>query len=277
MTNESTMPKPGRIGLCAYSLIRRVRAEQPWLRLLQLDLPREAKTVFGLDTVEVYSGFLESHDRRYLDRIREQAKEFGVCLHGMAVDAPYSDICSADENERRIAVAENMVYIPVAQRLGLAYFRINTGGQNPPTPHEVEQAARSFKDLTDVAWNCGVRIAIENHGGVSLSPPAVKQIIETVGRDRVVTVPDIGNFGQNNEEAYAKVAAMAPYAIAIHAKLYNFDEAGEAGNISLKRMVEAVAPSGFRGPWSIECSAPDAWHTNETVLKSKALLQKYLA
>jgi sugar phosphate isomerase/epimerase len=276
MTNEPAARKPGRIGLCAYSLIRRVRAEQPWLRLFQLDLPKEAKQVFGLDTVEVYNNFLESHDRRYLDRIREQANEMGVCLYGMAVDVPFSDVCADDETERKVAVAENMVYVPVAQRLGLAYFRINTGGENPPTPRQVEQATKSFKELTDVAWDRGIRIAIENHGGLSLSPPAIQQVIEAVGRDRVVTLPDIGNFGKG-EDAYGKVAAIAPYAIAIHAKLWGFDEAGEATNIDAKRMVQAVEGAGFRGTWSIETNAPDAWHTNEAVLKSKALLQKYLS
>ena len=96
MTNGSAAPKPGRIGLCAYSLRLRVRAEQPWMRLLQMDLPKEAKDVFGIDTVELYSGFLESTDGRYLDRIRSQAADKGVCLHGMAVDAPYGDLCAAD-------------------------------------------------------------------------------------------------------------------------------------------------------------------------------------
>jgi sugar phosphate isomerase/epimerase len=200
----------------------------------------------------------------------------GVCLHGMAVDVPYGDICAADESERKIAVAQNMVYVPVAQRLGLAYFRINTGGDNPPTPRQIEQAIRSLKELTDVAWNCGVRIAFENHGGLSLSTAGVIQIIEAVGRDRMATLPDIGNFGKG-EDAYEKIAQIVPYAVAIHAKVYNFDEAGEAGNIDFKRMAAAVSGAGFRGTWSIETNAPDAWHTNEAVLKSKALLQKYLA
>jgi sugar phosphate isomerase/epimerase len=275
MTTESAPAKPGRIGLCCYSLLRRVRCEQPWLRFQQIDFPKEAKRVFGLDTVEVYSGFLESHDRRYLDRIREQAKEEGVCLHGMAVDMPYSDICALDEAERKVAVAQNMVYVPVAARLGLAYYRINTGGQNPPTAQEIEQATKSLKELTDVASARGIRIAFENHGGLSLSPAAVQQIIEAVGKDRMCTLPDIGNFGKG-EDAYEKVGQMMPYAVAIHAKIHTFDESGEATNISLKRMVEVVAKSGFKGPWSIETTAPDAWHTNENILKSKALLEKYL-
>jgi sugar phosphate isomerase/epimerase len=275
MTSESVSAKPGRIGLCCYSLLRRVRCEQPWLRFQQIDFPKEAKRVFGIDTVEVYSGFLESHDRRYLDRIRDQAKEEGVCLHGMAVDMPYSDICAADEAERKVAVAQNMVYVPVAHRLGLAYYRINTGGQNPPTPQEIEQAAKSLKELTDVAWARGVRIALENHGGLSLSPQAVKQIIESVGKDRMATLPDIGNYGKG-EDAYEKIAQMAPYAVAIHAKIHTFDESGEATNIDLKRMVAAAASAGFKGTWSIETTSGDPWHTNESILKSKALLQKYL-
>ena len=275
MMTQTASPKPGRIGLCAYSLRLRIRAEQPWLRLFQMDLPREAKDVFGIDTLELYSGFLESTDRRYLDRIRSQAAEKGVCLHGLAVDAPYGDLCAADETDRKVAVAQNTVYLPVAHRLGLAYYRVNTGGENPATPRDIEQAIKSLKELSAVAWDRGVRIAIENHGGLSLDPSAVIQVIEAVGRDRLATVPDIGNFGKG-EDAYARIAQLAPYAVAVHAKVYSFDDAGEAGNIDLKRMVAAVSAGGFRGTWSIETSSPDAWHANECVLKSKALLQKYL-
>ena len=276
MTNESAPRRPGRIGLCCYSLIRRIRAEQPWLRLLQLDLPREAKEVFGLDTVELYNEALETHHPRYLDRIRSQAAEFGVCLHGMAVDVYYGDLCAADEAERKVAVARNLAHVPLAQRLGLAYFRVNTGGHNPAEPADVQRAVRSLRELTDVAWSRGIRVAIENHGGISLDPAAVGQVIEAVGRDRLATLPDIGNFG-SGEDAYDKVARMMPYAVAVHAKLYNFGENGEAGNIDLKRMVQVAQAAGFQGPWSIECSAPDAAHADETVLKAKALLLKYLA
>lgn len=275
MTSELSAAKPGRIGLCAYSLIRRVRSESAWDRLGQLNLPREAKKVFGIDTVELYNGFMETTERRYLDRIREQAKEEGVCLHGMAVDVPYGDICSANETDRKIGVAQNMVYVPVAQRLGLAYFRINTSGSTPPAPGEIDRAIRSLKELTDVAWDRGIRVCIENHGGLSLDPQAVRQIIETVGKDRMATVPDIGNFG-SEESAYGKIAQLAPFAVSVHAKLHHFDDSGEATNISLKRMAEAIAATGFRGTWSIETTSPDAAHTNENVLKSKALLQKYL-
>ena len=59
-------------------------------------------------------------------------------------------------------------------------------------------------------------------------------------------------------------------------KLHTFDESGEATNIDLKRMVDVVAAAGFKGTLSIETTSPDAAHTNENILKSKALLQKYL-
>ena len=275
MASNPVTSKPGRIGLCCYSLVRRIRAEQPWLRFQQLDLPREAKEVFGLDTVEFWSEGLETHHPRYLDRIRAQAEELGVCLHGMAVDVFYGDLCAADEAERKVAVARNLAFVPVAERLGLAYFRVNTGGRNPTERDDVEQAVRSLRKLTDVAWDRGIRVAIENHGGLSLDPAAVAEVIETVGRDRMATLPDIGNFG-SGEDAYDKVARMMPYAVAVHAKLLNFREDGEAGNIDLKRMVKVAQTAGFRGTWSIESVAPDAGRTDETILKSKELLEKHL-
>lgn len=271
----ASMRKPGRIGLSCWSMRYRIWVEPASARFPQADFPREAKRAFGLDTVELYNNFLASTDDAYLDGIVKQAEEEGVCLHGMAVDVRHGNMCAADEAERKIAVAQNMIWIPVARRLGLAYFRANTGGTNPPAAGEMERAIRSYRELTDVAWNYGIRIAIEDHGGISYTVAAIKQLIEAVGKDRMCTLPDIGNF--SDAGAYDKIAVMAPYAVAAHAKLFDFGPDGEAGNISLKRMVAVLSAAGFRGPWSIETGDPDAKAADDAIRKSKALLEKHLA
>ena len=72
-----------------------------------LSILTEAKEVFGVDTVELYNEALETHHPRYLDRIRAQADQVGVCLHGMAVDVAYGDLCAADEAERAFGPAQS--------------------------------------------------------------------------------------------------------------------------------------------------------------------------
>ena len=65
---------------------------------------------------------------------------------------------------------------------------------------------------------------IENHGGISGDPDAVVQIIKASG-NLVRTAPDFGNF--KPAIRYEGLAKLMPYAIAVHAKLFEFDANGD--------------------------------------------------
>lgn len=259
-----------RIALAGWSINRRFRRDDNPLQLL--DFPRVAREEFGFDAVELNSPFFESKDPEYLDQLLAEGQKHGVAFTGMAVDGT-GDPASTDEAERQEAVELIRAWFPVAQRLGLPFFRANTGGRGKEdNPEAFAASVKSFRELAAEAESAGVKLVIENHGGISATPEKMVALVKAVDSPAFGTLPDFGNFPA--EIRYDGIAQIAPYALGVHAKMLEFDENGEEPNIDIGRLVKIIHDSGYQGDWGIEYEGPGDDH--EGVLKSKALLEKHL-
>jgi len=250
------------VALAGWSLVRRFKAEEN--PLLLLDFPRVAVEEFGISVVELNNVFMASHEPDYLEELNQAAKRYGVKMIGMAVDGT-GDLSQVDESARKQAVANAKAYFPIAKALGLGFFRVNTGGQANGPEEMVQACINSYRELAEEGAKTGIRITIENHGGLSTDPDVVVRIMEEVGTPWIGTLPDFGNYP--DEIRYEGIAKMAPYAAACHAKFREFDENGEDPRIDAKRLLGIMRDTGFDGYVCIEI--PD-------VLKAKALLEKYI-
>lgn len=279
------------ISLAGWSLNRRFRREQDPLTLLEF--PSVAKEEFGITAVELNNPFFASTDDAYLNELVEAAKRAGVVFTGMAVDGT-GDPASLDEEARKQSVQSVLPWFKVSKKLGLPLFRVNTGGHgNEMNPKAVDQCIKSFKELVKEAEATGVKIVIENHWGISINPLNTVRIIEEVDNPMLGTLPDFGNFPdpqnpnllealqeaaggiEGTEVRYWGVELMAPYALAVHAKMHTFDENGEDPRIDIRRCVRIMRAANYSGYWGIEYEG--AGDDHEGVLKSKALLEKCLA
>lgn len=278
------------ISLAGWSINRRFRREEDPLTLLEY--PGVVKEEFGISAVELNSPFFLSTDDTYLKDLVEAGKRAGVVFTGMALDGT-GDPSSLDETARQESVNSILPWFQVSKKLGLPLFRVNTGGHgNETEPRAVEQCIKSFRELVKQAEATGVKIVIENHWGISVNPHNTVQIIKEVGSEMLGTLPDFGNFPdaenprgiegvqdaigdmEPNEIRYWGVELMAPYALAVHAKMYTFDAAGEDPRVDVERLVRIMKDAGYSGYWGIEFEGPGDDH--EGVLKSKALLEKYI-
>lgn len=280
-----------KISLAGWSINRRFRREENPLPLLEF--PKVAKEEFGIDAIELNNVFFASTDESYLTELKEAAEAAGVAMVGMAVDQT-GDPSAADENERLESVEKAKVWFPVAKSLALPSFRVNTGGHGRESdPEALKQCIKSFTELAKEAEAYGVKIVIENHWGISCNPKNIVRIIEEVGSDHLGTLPDFGNFPDEsrpkeweaikddvpedmtpNELRYWGMELMAPYALGVHAKMYEFDEEGNEVRFDVPRCVEIIKASGFDGYWGIEYEGSADDH--EGVMKSKALLERLL-
>ena len=283
------MPK---ISLAGWSLHRRFLNQESPLKLL--DFPRVAKDEFGIDAIELNNVFFESTEEAYLSQLKQAAAEAGVALVGMAVDRT-GDPSSLDESQRKESVAAARQWFPVAKSLGLPFFRINTGGHGRESdPESLKRCIESFKELAREAEDYGVKLVIENHWGISANPLNIVRIVEEVGSPYLGTLPDFGNFPDERrpevleavkpalpegvapeELRYWGLELMAPYAVGVHAKMYEFDERGNDTRIDVARCVEIIRGAGFDGYWGIEFEG--AGDDHEGVVKSKELLERLLA
>jgi len=90
------------------------------------------------------------------------------------------------------------------------------------------------------------------------------------------TLPDFGNFelGDGQEyDRYRGVAEMMPFAKAVSAKSYGFDEAGNETTIDYPRMLKIVKDAGYRSFLGIEYEG-DKHSEPEGVRLTKALLER---
>ena len=85
--------------------------------------------------------------------------------------------------------------------------------------------------IAEYARSFGVRTCTENHGYFSQDAARVLSLYKAVGDDNFGLLCDIGNFMCADEDPVASVAAVAPYAVHVHAKdFYLFRGKEPTGN-----------------------------------------------
>ena len=242
---------PYRISLAQWSLHRTLQAGD----LDPLDFPAFARDRFGLDAVEYVNSFFadRARDHMYLDELRRRAGATGVRSLLIMVDGE-GRLGDPDPDARTRAVDRHQPWVDAAARLGCHSIRVNAATDGPP-----EEAAALVADglarLTEYAAELGLNVIVENHGGLSSNAAWLAGVIRRVDHPRCGTLPDFGNFtlaDGNRYDAYRGVAELMPYARAVSAKSYDFDDRGAETSIDYRRMMRIVVEAGYRGYVGIE-------------------------
>ena len=258
------MPK---ISVTSYSLHRHIGKE-----ISLLDFPRLAREEFGLDAIELINSHIESVEREYLDALKNNvAQNRQRIVH---ISAGHGNISQRDEKQRLKDVQVLLGWLDVASYLGAPAIRIDTGSQQGDP--DLSITIDSYERLAARARKLGLKITLENHGGISWDPQNIVQIIETVGTDVMGTCPDLMNYlaldANDVEGVYAKLRVIAPYAVILHAKGYEFGPDGEEKHIEYARLAEIF--ESFDGYWSVEFEGPGDQY--DGVRKTIALIRKHV-
>lgn len=256
------------IGLAGWAINGRFRAKENPLKMV--DFPRVAKEEFGLDRIELNSPFLASHEPDYLKSIVQAAKDAGVIMEGMAVDGT-GDLSQLDNAKRAEAVAQAMAYFDVAERLGLKYFRVNTGGRPDGPPEMLAACIASFQELCREGERRGIKIATENHGGLSTDPKMMIKLIAGVDSPAMATLPDFGNFPE--DIVLSGMALLMPWAVGVHVKWTRRDKDRNLlpGRRDIPALVKIAKQAGFTGTFFIEDGGPVNDHLGVLELKGALL------
>lgn len=184
----------------------------------------------------------------------QAAADAGCRIHTIAVGG-CGDLSAADKAERLAAIDQHKPWFERCREAGAFAFRANTGGQGKERDGDtIARCMESFAALADLGRDSGVKVLIENHGGVSTNAPAVQYLIAAINSPWVATVPDFGNFPEASR--YEDLAILMTLAAAVHAKTKEFDAEGRHTSWDLKRCLALVRDSGYSGPLSIEFEGP---------------------
>lgn len=237
------------------------------------DFAKRAKKM-GFEGLEYVSGlydpFLEKQSsplagmKAMSSKLMQTAKAEGLENLLIMIDGE-GDLGIQDKKKRLEGVKNHHKWVDMAKEIGCHSIRLNLFGEGEEEK-QIDAAADSMMRIGDYAKDMGINILVENHGGLSSDPNWVVKVMKKANRSNVGTLPDFGNFCIEREggerwgapcvneypDVYEAVKMMMPYAKAVSAKSYAFDENGNETKIDYYKMMKVVKDAGYTGYVGVE-------------------------
>lgn len=251
-----------------------------------LDFAKTAKSEWGIDGVEYVNQFFKdkANDESYLAEMKKRADGEGVNSLLIMVDGE-GRLGDPDEAKRKQAVENHHKWVEAAKFLGCHAIRVNaaSGGTYQ---EQVKLAADGLRSLTEFGTKHDISVIVENHGGLSSNGAWLAEVIKTVDHKGCGTLPDFGNFGIDRNKGdwydrYTGTKELMPYAKAVSAKTYDFDDSRPFITIDSRwkketdflRMMKIVVDAGYNGYVGIEYEG-HGLPERAGIQKSKELLDR---
>ena len=217
-----------------------------------------------------------------LDSLKSKSEQYNVENVLIMVDGE-GDLASPDQAKRNEAVENHKKWVDAAEYLGAHAIRVNLFGTNDPQEWKTA-ATDGLQKLSDYAATKNINVLVENHGYLSSNAQLLAEVMKAVDRENAGTLPDFGNFCLRREgdqlweaacvEEYNKyqgVEELMPYAKAVSAKSYDFNEEGQETTIDYGRMLQIVKDAGYTGYIGVEFEGENL-SAEEGILATKELL-----
>ncbi|MBT8295757.1 MAG: sugar phosphate isomerase/epimerase [Gramella sp.] len=252
----------------------------------------ETASEMGFSGIEYVSGFYadsiktskdpQTKMQVILDTLKIRSDRYGVRNVLIMIDGE-GDLAVNDSVERNTSVNNHKKWVDAANYLGCHSIRVNLFGSNIPE----EWTANSIDALTKLsnyASEKNINVLVENHGYLSSNADLLVEVIKKVNMENCGTLPDFGNFclqRQGGERwdttcieeypRYEGVEKMMPYAKAVSAKSYSFNEEGREELIDYKKMLKIIKNEGYNGFIGVEFEGTNIT-AREGIMKTKELL-----
>ncbi len=250
---QSSKALPFKISLAEWSLHKALFAN----KMTNLDFPKVTREEFGIEGVEFVNQFFKdkARDQKYLAELKKNCEVAGVTPLLIMIDGEGALGAQKDE-ERTKAVENHLQWLEAAKFLGCHSIRVNA--QSSGTYEEQQKlAADGLRRLSEAAAPMGLNVIVENHGGLSSDGGWLSGVMKLVNLPNCGTLPDFGNFYIDRKEnkqydRYKGVEELMPFAKAVSAKSYDFDDAGNETTIDYPRIMGIVLKHGYKGFVGIE-------------------------
>jgi CubicO group peptidase (beta-lactamase class C family) len=240
----------------------------------------------GFDGVEYVNQFFKdkAEDTAFLDSLTAAAAAAGVENVMILVDGA-GNLGASKEEERTAAVTEHLKWVKAAKRIGAPAIRVNAHGDG--TPVEIKAAClEAIGQLAREAKAYGVRIVIENHGGISNNGAWLADLVRELRVYEVASLADFDNWctarangqiwGADCTERYDRYQGMLelmPYAASVSVKTFNFDDAGNETSMDYATLFDIIHATGYDGWLGVEYEG-DGLPSREGIAKNLALAKR---
>src|SRR5262249_20339190 len=210
-------------------------------------------------------------EKDYLDRIRESFHRHERRLTAVMIGG---NLANANEEARRRLIESNIRKLKCAAYLRVPGVRMDPGGlrKGEDNPREGRgRVAAACQQMLPVAADLGVRVTIENHGGVTSMVENVLAVIRRSDPKWLGCNLDFGNAPVNqNPQVFQR---LAPYAWHTHAKAQSFKDDGEATDSDYGKLLGILKSFDYAGAVSIEFEGKG--ESIDGVRKTRALILKH--
>ena len=213
------------ISLAQWALVDEVKSGK-WKNL---DFPKIAPEDFGLNGIEFVNTLFEVPTEGYLKKLKANAATHGVTMVLIMVDDEGDGASDTSAGRKQFDI-NHRKWIDIAHYLGCHAIRTNCRGPKDADKKEaLKWAIESYSMLLDYAKSSGIKVVIENHGGVSNDPDWM-------------------------------VSLMLPYAMGMSYRNQPTEEL-------TARMIKMSKEGGYIGWYGIESTGRDAIHQGISLLK----------
>ena len=259
-----------KISLAQWSLNKRLfgKAGQ---KLDNLDFAKTAAEL-GFDAIEYVNAFFKNKalDVRYLAEMKKRAGDNGVKSLLIMCDGE-GMLGDPDSAKRDQAVQNHLKWLRAARFLGCHSIRVNAASEGS-YDEQLKLAADGLSRLSEHGKNFGLNVIVENHWGLSSDGKWLSSVMKKVNMTNCGTLPDFGNFPKEVDK-YEAVDMLMPYAKAVSAKSYDFDENGNETSIDYYRMMDVVLDHGYDGYVGVEYEG-ERLTEEEGIIATRKLLEK---
>jgi len=245
----------------------------------------------GLEYVsQLYRTELEASDysdeamKHFVDKNNAEAEKYNLKNLIIMVDGEGA-IAAVDEKERKEAVEKHYKWVDAAAAMNCHSIRVNLQG-TMESEAWIEASVDGLTQLATYAKTKDINVLVENHGGPSSNAAWLARVFAKVNMDNCGSLPDFGNFCVEREngsyyeskciteyDKYKGVNELMPYAKAVSAKSYDFNEEGDETKIDYYKMLQIVKKSGYTGFIGVEYEG-NVLGEEEGILATKELLLK---
>ena len=269
-----------KISLAQWSLNKAIKSGE----LSPLDFAKKARS-FDIDAIEYVSGLYTNHTdilkkismQKLSKELLKRSDDYGIDNVLIMIDSQGSQ-ASSNKKERLKAIDNHKKWIDFSYEIGCETMRVNLSGETK-LDRWTENSIKSLTELSD--YNKSINVVVENHGGLSSNGKYLSNVMSKVNIDNCGTLPDFGNFCIDgspracNEwyDIYKGVEELMPYAHAVSAKSYDFDDSGNETKIDYSKMIDIVKKAGYKGYIGIEYEG-SRMSEDDGIIATKKLLEK---
>jgi len=276
-----------KLSLAQWSLSKPIHAGE----MDPMDFAKKANELGfqGIEYVsQLYTPILEKGEtpevamKNLLDSLKVRSERYNVKNVLIMVDNE-GDLATSEEKDRDQAVENHKKWVDAAQFLGCHAIRVNLFGSNDQEIWK-NNSIEGLKKLGEYASTKGINVLVENHGYLSSNAKLLTEVMKGVNLPNVGTLPDFGNFCLEREGGerwgakcikeyprYQGIEEMMPYAKAVSAKSYNFDDQGQETIMEFSKILKIVKDAGYTGFIGVEYEG-EQLTAEEGIMATKNLL-----